>query len=96
MYCIFHGYVIPIPCNILPGLFAQGGPKILGGSITIRMLLEVPSHTLQKDLLAKVSGKHPDSRRALKVTDVIKDLINLQGILHPDVRIFYLSHWTIQ
>lgn len=44
------------------------------------MRLEVVSHSAKEGLSAKVDTKHADNGASLQVTDVIKDLIYLQGV----------------
>lgn len=48
--------------------------------ITVCVRFEIVSNPPKESLLAEVKAEHPDHRTSLKVTDMIKNLINLEGI----------------
>ena len=67
--------------DVLTRSLAQSRPQVIGSGIRVLVCLEVVGNTLQEDLLAKVSAQHADDGGALQVTDVVKDLINLEAVI---------------
>lgn len=49
---------------------------------TIRVGFKVVSNTPEEGFLAKMNGQHPNDRAAFQVTDMVEDLVYLEGI--PD------------
>jgi hypothetical protein len=61
-------------------LLAQGSPEIVGSGVSVGVLLEVVGNSVEEGLNTKVVTEHADGSGSLQVTDVVEDLVNLQGV----------------
>lgn len=61
--------------------FAESSPQILGTSVLVSVPLNVDADTLQEHIQSEEGAQHANAGRTLVVTDGIKDLVDLVGML---------------
>lgn len=68
--------------DVLTGGLAQSRPQVIRGSIAILEGIQVLRNTKKEGLSTKVGTQHANDGASLQVADVVKNLIDLEGI--PD------------